>query len=510
MLLLAVLAAAASVLFLSQSFATTPHGHLFLSASRVQPPHATWPHCRLSTAECERALLVVLEEERRLLQAGYAVPLDRFVRLATPPRDLAIRLTEAYYGRPAPLVIGVMGGSSSTFNFSWPALVADWLRARLRLTVELRNAAQGSTSSLAQAACIAPLVGGDVDVLFWEFAMNEEAARVNATGASRAEMFVHHTEAFVRQAIALAVPAVAFVYIWEGAIAGMRNRAMNASRWLPDALYPALLGLLRAYAGAHGGLLAMDAVRMIASQGVFANFSAVLDDGHHPSRAGFRLIADLVAHALLRAWIDGLQPAAPHQPQPLDGVLVRASPAASLGLLPQQASLAHCFTSRVPRFGDARNSVVLASRLPRVVNVGKSSAFRADRTLYLELPRCNGDADRGGLALRLHSRRGGALSLVLVGCGKLRRCPRALAVFVNGARVYHNVPRLSHSAYRVHFGFAHRLNASTPRPVHTFALCRAAADKDDDDDAREDGYAATASPMQARKVFFERLVVVER
>ena len=508
MLVLLVLAVAASLSFLSQSFSstmttttTTSHGHLVLSASRMaHGEQRLMPKCRLSAAECERALLSVLENERRVLQASYAVPLDNFVSLAAPPRELAARLTEAYYGRPAPFVIGVTGGSSSTFNFSWPALVTAWLSTRLHVTVELRNAAQGSTSSLAQAACIAPLVGDDVDLLFWEFAMNEEATRANAT-ATRADMFVHHVEAFLRQAIELGVPAVAFVYIWEGAIAGMRHRAMNASRWLPDALYPALLGLLRAYAGAHGGLLAMDAVRMIASQGVVANFSAVLEDGHHPSRAGFKFIADLVAHALLRAWIDGLQPVPYRAPQPLDGVPVRSSPAASLGLLPQQASRAHCFTTRVPRFGDARNSVVAAAPLPRAVNVGKSSVFRADRTLYLELPRCAG---KGGLALRLHSRRGGALSLVLVGCGKLRRCPRALAVFVNGARLAHNVPRLSQSAYRVHFGFAHRLNASAPRPVHTFELCRTAENDDADDDA------ATASPTPARKVFFERLVVVER
>jgi len=68
-------------------------------------------------------------------------------------------------------VIGVTGGSSTAGNFSWSDRLKDKSERSLNISVELRNAAIGSTSQLVTASCIQSLVGDSIDILFWEFAM---------------------------------------------------------------------------------------------------------------------------------------------------------------------------------------------------------------------------------------------------------------------------------------------------------------------------------------------------
>ena len=50
-----------------------------------------------------------------------------------------------------------------------------WLRSTVNISEPVvRNAAQGTTSQLVSAPCIQALVGDCVDLLLWEFALNDE------------------------------------------------------------------------------------------------------------------------------------------------------------------------------------------------------------------------------------------------------------------------------------------------------------------------------------------------
>lgn len=90
-------------------------------------------------------------------------------------RALGASLTAAALSGGA-FVVGVTGGSSTAGRSSWPARLQTWLRSEaVGVTGALvRNAGQGTTSQLVTAPCIRALVGDGVDLLLWEFAMNDE------------------------------------------------------------------------------------------------------------------------------------------------------------------------------------------------------------------------------------------------------------------------------------------------------------------------------------------------
>ena len=136
-----------------------------------------------------------------------------------------VSLPTAYaHPQHAPL-IGITGGSSTAGGAAFPGSPS-WtnvLRRNLRLmglNATVRNAAQGATSSLATAPCIAALAGSDVHLLLWEFAMNEEAfgKGEDAFGVSAKPDLLHaHLELYLRSA-SLQLPrlqGIGFIYIWD-------------------------------------------------------------------------------------------------------------------------------------------------------------------------------------------------------------------------------------------------------------------------------------------------------
>jgi len=132
----------------------------------------------------------------------------------------------------------------------------------------------------------------------------------NATTAQRArEIFTHHAETFVRQSAALGYAATGYVFIWDNFIARHRREALNATGGhRADVHFQTLVDVLAHYAsgGAYASSFALNVYGVIQSAGLFSNHSDFLADGHHPNDAGYRVVADIVAHSLLGAWIHGL------------------------------------------------------------------------------------------------------------------------------------------------------------------------------------------------------------
>jgi hypothetical protein len=119
----------------------------------------------------------------------------------------------------------VTGGSSTAGNTSWPSRLADMLSKQLNISnIDLRNAAMGSTSQLVTSPCIQTLVGPEVDVLFWEFGMNDEPKVWHPKGPS-VSLRQRMAEVYIRQAIDLNPLAIGFVHFgdlkihdWQGSI----------------------------------------------------------------------------------------------------------------------------------------------------------------------------------------------------------------------------------------------------------------------------------------------------
>ena len=91
-------------------------------------------------------------------------------------------------------VVGVTGGSSTceaggadqlgpVRGISWPRYFERWLRSDVigARAATVRNGARGATSQLMTAPCIRTLVGDNLDLLLWEFAMNDEYGQIFST-----------------------------------------------------------------------------------------------------------------------------------------------------------------------------------------------------------------------------------------------------------------------------------------------------------------------------------------
>ena len=328
-------------------------------------------------AEQRSALLALLHAEREQLRARYAFPLDDgSVYFHTQPTlarsSLGARLTATYFGWQPAFVLGVTGGSSSAGTFSWPHLLERYLRSRLNLTVDLRNAAQGSTSQQHTAACVRQLVGtkhnqatlqqdgedgsdgGAMDLLMWEFAMNDETWWVHRPDGHGGGFSTRRrvTDIWMRGALQQRPASLGFLHFWDILIGDWRWDDAE----LPDRAWEPTNSVVRQY-GAVVDAFAVNVVRFIRqAPGAVSppEQSSLLRDHHHPNAAVYNISVDLLAHGLLCKWIDYLQ----HGPLPtsrLDPLLVVSPAQYELRQVPAELPGAdlrgRCLMARTPQFG---------------------------------------------------------------------------------------------------------------------------------------------------------------
>merc|ERR1740129_2598787 len=118
-----------------------------------------------------------------------------------------------------------------------------------------REGCQGSTSQFVTAACLHSIVG-DVDLLLWEFGMNDEGHEIHTR---KGPIWRHHvTETYVRNALATLQPlGILFANLWsieihEAQKKGKRRKCNPAwkadSKKKPDMAWDPLLYMMFNYA----------------------------------------------------------------------------------------------------------------------------------------------------------------------------------------------------------------------------------------------------------------------
>ena len=318
----------------------------------------------------QNALLQLLIAERERIRSGWLNSADftspgvRFHSFehrspaspATAFSALSSSLTTSYFRarateRGASFTIGVSGGSSSNGLDTWVTRLQEWFAVRIGLEVQIRIASQGATSQLMTAPCLHEIVGDldsgqqsaatahqPLDLLLWEFAMNDEFGWLQAhqSDGRGDDARSRSAEIYLREAMRdeNRPLAVGFLHLWD-----LRIHEWDWSQpreLLPDGAWLPTNRVLQHFAPEVDSF-AVNTVRFLstvwctddgaasdpaAAPSTTTNSTAAvagavcfpcadrkcfLRDIHHPNALGYDAAADLLALAILDEWIAGLQ-----------------------------------------------------------------------------------------------------------------------------------------------------------------------------------------------------------
>ena len=445
----------------------------------------TEEHFFLPIALQERLKLQqLLQEQSDLLQSKYNVSLgDSKYQFSTSwlhrssSRSLGAALTSAYFKFQPSFVVGVTGGSSTTGEHGWPYMLQRFLRTSLNLTnAEVRNAAHGTTSQLVTAACIRELVGtklntsdteqhrnATLDLLMWEFAMNDELAQVskpeNEGGGDRARRRV--AEVWLRAAVANRPSAIGFLHFWDLSV---RQWSWN-STWLPDKAWTPTNDVVRQY-GAFVDSFSVNTIRFVKSM-AFPGWTSKKDflrDGHHPNSASYQAAVDLIAYQLLETWIDYLKHFGEIRSVGVSDLvdpLVAIHPIRSDGQRPSDFPPyllePRCLYSAVPQFARFNRMSIFCQdgwaewQSPFYSEVmppncsgwstrlaGKADPARGDRKIQFIPAKCSETSGKQG-SMEIRVRDVNRWKYLLLDCGSNNKDAALLRVSVNGNLVEPNV-----------------------------------------------------------------------
>ena len=431
------------------------------------------------------ALRARLASERARLSARFssAALRDSLVRGAGIDLALGARLTEAALSG-SPYVVGVTGGSSTAGHNSWPTLLHAWLHNAVGVTgAVIRNAGQGTTSQLVTAPCIHALVGDDVDLLLWEFAMNDEYNYIENDSGPEWPIRRRVAESYIRQAAQLGFGCIGFVHLWDLDIHGY-----GSGPSLPNKSFAPTNAVMAAYAPVYDRYFALDVIGAMWVSGLYMDKKDFLRDDHHPNAFGYGVILDLVALSILNSWeayLDLGGTGAPEPLSPYEAATVRAHPMLTHQrddlFLPDERTLAHCYMAMPPQFSSPGTGAVRAEHnesctspdaqnCKLYVDVGRSTIGRDDRQLRFTTSVCTPGGTSGGMLFVANLRR---ITAVLVYCGYQQGdyCLGALDLFLDGLPIAPNVP--VSDILSAFYKWAHRVDATAyaDAPSHTLRVC---------------------------------------
>ena len=364
--------------------------------------------------------------------------------------QLGARLTSVYLNDSAtPFVVGVTGGSSTAKRTGWTILVRRWLNETAGISkVHVRNAAQGSTSQLVTAPCIRSLVGDGIDLLLWEFAMNDEYEFVQNDAPPEYPLRRRVAETFLRQAIALNPGVIGFVHLWDITI-----QRYKGGLPVPNKAYAPTNAVAKEYEAVFDRFFSYDTIGAMTALRLYREKTEFLSDRHHPNDAGHKVIADLLVYVIAHAWMaylnQGTNAVSINDPGPRPD-LWRFPILSSSGqppVLPEQHLFGHCIMSMPPQFA-TNNSIVQLSADGKVdcssigacstlADTGKADPNRADRKQTFVVPKCSEDGCGGGLLFRAEVSN---IAYILIDCGhnKGAECLKNVTVHLNNRRVLPN------------------------------------------------------------------------
>lgn len=449
--------------------------------THVLNPYDTRPNIHIDTLHADlRAGLRVLERKYRpellerhsVVGAGFEAIVGKLVLRSLEPNDDLHENT---------IVIGVTGGSSSCTRDAWPRLLAARLADQLGPSrIQLRNAAMGTTSQLITAPCIHTLVGDAVDILFWEFAMNDEYHMSN--GAENAgSLRTRVADAYIRQAIALDPPAIGFVHFWDLRV----HLYQTVETHLPDRSFEPTCTVMRYYDSIYDRYFAVNVIGFMSESGLYRNKTEFLRDGHHPNRFGYDVAVDMITYCIYKAAIASIKKLSltsndvDHRHGRLkttilpDYPLLTTHKEQSQYGLPGQRLFGHCLMAAKPNFGHSTGIRVMQN--VSLFNAGNADLTREDRDLRFVIGACGTSRE---LVLSIHVPN---IAYVIIGCGQGNsiKCRNLLRVELEDVGVITPNVDVSADVMEQFVGWVHKTTVlqASGRP-RRMSLCSTANESD--------------------------------
>lgn len=353
---------------------------------------------------------------------------DDLIVIGDGAYKLAHSLTRSYLGRST-FVIGVTGGSASQGNFSWPYSLRDLLQDEFQMTVELRNAAQGSTSQVITAPCINALVGAKIDLLMWEFAMNaDDGTDPEQDPADVDDLRIFTAESWIREAVNSEPGAIGFLHFWD--MIGI-EKWQKGQEPIPNRQWKSTNKVMEHYSHFYNSYFGLAVMPLL-------NFLKLgkpdfMRDGRHPNTLGYDIAMDLMRYAIFTTWAQGLKPGARDKlndksSQVLFSKVIPTPYVESMphGVLPypRVGSSGHCLMSMVPQYGTnsaiygvvcehGRNCVRMEVEDVATASIGKADSRRTDRKIMFQVEECEVNDNTGGLYFHITAKP----SILLLDCG---------------------------------------------------------------------------------------------
>ena len=439
-----------------------------------------------SLPELNRSLT---EEFLRLCSSYNETSLNRFVLLGGGAQEgIGQTLTKAFM-KGGTFTVGVTGGSATAGDFSWPNKLLDWLRRMGISNATVRNAAQGTTSQLVTAPCIRSLVGDHIDLLLWEFAMNDEFEHIDRDVGPVFPMRRRVAEAWIREAISLKPKAIGFVHIWDLTIHSFEGRSASN---IPNKAFHPTTTVMDHYQSVFNRYFSLDTMGMIwhkfsnSESPQLLNMTRFLRDSHHPNDFCYNIIADLISFAILKPWMMHVKSLmqthdkSPYNEEPPPAIssvpLLSVSPSQKevkeVPLPWRNALRSHCYMSALPQFSTSSPiGPVLQSCSDHkngtrgcgldTTNTGRSDVRRQDRALAFTLKnKCAEDGRSGGSLFRLSARK---IGYILIDCGYNQiHCGDTIHAYLDGRLIGPNVD-LRGDIMSAFYSWTHKVQCPIPR-----------------------------------------------
>ena len=332
-----------------------------------------------------------------------------YIEIGNGSYCLSNKLTSAYFGR-SKLTIGVTGGSATQGDYAWPNLLSKYL-SDFGFTVDMRNAAQGSTSQVVTGPCLQQLIGGEGenDLILWEFGMNDimnvEKHRTDKIVSDEnvctlSPIRCAAADCWIRDAIDSKPLSIGFVHLWDIMIHDYKFRPNDKSE-LPDRSFRPTNIAMRRYVKNFNSYFSINVMDMIHDLNLVDDKTKFLRDIHHPNDYGYEIITDLLYYALLETWMNGLEA---FKDSCTTQSVSTTPPMFNLPniLYPKSGIKPHCLMSFPPQFG-TYSAITPSTPLnaSSIVHMGKVDAHRSDRKDFFLPSECEEENGNGGLYFKI-------------------------------------------------------------------------------------------------------------
>lgn len=391
-----------------------------------------------------------LESDIQSLNRKYSIDLDKFIIIGNGSFILAERLSKAFFRRRQ-FVIGITGGSA-TQGSSWVNYLQLKLETEYQMSIEIRNAAQGSTSQVVTAPCINALVGDDIDLLFWEFAMNDAGSvelyplQDNQSVLEQHPVRCMAAESWIREAINLNPGCLGFLHLWDIGIHTWNFRNNHSTPNLP---WGSTNTMMSKYNKIYDSYFSVDVISMLLQLNL-TDKKQFLRDDHHPNDYGYIVAFDLTFHAMLQTWLAGIKfPAFERLTRNMSSLKQQKPFSTNSNMeyvFPNEKFQSHCLMAMEPQFSRVspiRSSVCQNQSnfeiCNKIVLQGKVDKNRTDRKKMFLVESCSARNNTGGIIFDIFVPNP---ALLLLDCGLSATACKKFSMYYDSKLISHNTDLL--------------------------------------------------------------------